>query len=148
MNISELEDFLCRQKANFSIIKHEEAIKSKNDALKYYRIEETVPVLIIYTENEFYALIVSGERNKVDLEKIKQILGVCEIRLAKKEEIMTKLNLEIGRVPLIGHRLPCIIDKTILKHKYVYGGTGDFYHTLKIAPKDIMDLNDVVTCFD
>lgn len=148
MNIPELEDFLCRQKADFSIIKHDEAIKSKNDALKYYRIEETAPVLIIYTENGFYALIVSGERNKVDLEKIKQILNVSEIRLAKKDEIMAGLNLEIGRVPLIGHKLPCIIDKAILKYEYVYGGTGDFYHTLKIAPKDIMDLNEVVACFD
>ncbi|MDA3893999.1 MAG: hypothetical protein PF517_20255 [Salinivirgaceae bacterium] len=40
------------------------------------------------------------------------------------------------------------MDKWIFKHKYVYGGIGDFNHTLKINPNDLAEALDVVLKFD
>jgi Cys-tRNA(Pro)/Cys-tRNA(Cys) deacylase len=148
MKFKALRDLLSDQNADFEIIEHDIAIKSKKDAMGYFNIEETVPTLIIQTENGFYALIISGERDKVDFELIKKLLGCTKLRMADKVEIVKRFNVEPGQVPLIGHNLPCIIDNLIFKHRYVYGGTGDWFHTLKIRPEDLVKANKVVLYFN
>jgi len=148
MDIEDLRALLSNQKADFEIIWHERPIKSKKDALGYFKIDETVPTLIIHTELGFYAMIISGERDKVDFELIRNLLGCKKIRMADKAEIVDRFNVEPGQVPLIGHNLPCIIDNRIFKYPYVYGGTGDWFHTLKIKPDDLVEANQVVLSFD
>ncbi len=148
MKINALKETLIHQNANFEIIQHDILVKSKTDALGYFRIAETAPTLIIKTEADYYALILSGERDKVDFDMLKTLLGCQKIGMANKAEIVTKFNIEPGQVPLIGHNLPCIIDNRIFKHHYVYGGTGDWYYTLKINPEDLVKANKVVLTFD
>lgn len=148
MKFKYIRDLLSLQNADFEIIGHDIPIKSKKDAIGYFKIEETVPTLIIQTEIGFYALIISGERDKVNFELIRNLLGCKKIRMADKEEIIERFKVEPGQVPLIGHNLPCIVDNLIFKHRYVYGGTGDWYHTLKIRPEDLVKANRVVLNFD
>lgn len=148
MKVEDLRKRLLNQNADFEIIQHDIPIKSKKDALGYFKIEETVPTLIIQTEIGFYALIISGERDKIDFDLIKSILGCEKVGMAEKKEIVEKLKLEPGQIPLIGHELPCIIDNWIFKYRFVYGGTGDWYYTLKIKPDDLVKANNVVLKFD
>lgn len=115
MKIEDLRALLSDQNTDFEIIGHNIPIKSKKDALGYFKIEETVPTLIIQTEIGFYALILSGERDKVDFELIRNLLGCTKIRMADKIEIVERFKVEPGQVPLIGHNLPCIIDNRIFK---------------------------------
>jgi len=49
-----------------------------------------------------------------------------------------------GSIPLIGHNLPCVFDDCLLDYDYIYGGSGDELHTLKIAPNDVMRLNNII----
>jgi len=148
MKVEELRERLVNQNADFEIIQHDIPIKSKKDALGYFKIEETVPTLIIQTEIGFYALIISGERDKIDFDMIKKLLGCEKIGMADKKELVEKFKLEPGQIPLIGHEFPCIIDNRILKNRFVYGGTGDWYYTLKIKPDDLIKANNVVLKFD
>jgi Cys-tRNA(Pro)/Cys-tRNA(Cys) deacylase len=148
MKIEDLREKLLSQNADFEIIRHEIPIKSKKDALGYFKIEETVPTLILQTEIRFYALIISGERSKMDFDLIRNLLGCKKIGMADKKEIVSKFNMEPGQIPLIGHNLPCIIDNRIFKYRFVYGGTGDWYYTLKIKPDDLVKANNVVLKFD
>lgn len=148
MSIKDIIERLSQQKADFEIINHDKPIKSKKDAIGYFKIEETVPTLIIQTEKGFYAIIVSGERDRIDLEKIRILLDSKRIGFADKKELIERFNIESGRVPLIGHGFSCIVDNAIFKFNYVYGGTGDFYHTLKIKPSDLFNANNVIATFD
>ncbi len=148
MKVENLRQKLLSQKTDFEIIKHDIPIKSKKDAIGYFKIEETAPILIIQTEIGFYALIISGERSKIDFDTIKNLLGCSNIRMADKNEIVDRFKIEPGQIPLIGHDLPCIIDNRIFKHRFVYGGTGDCYHTLKIKPEDLEKANNVILKFD
>lgn len=148
MGIKEMVEILVQQNADFEILKHDKPIKSKKDAIGCFKIEETVPTLIVQTEKGFYAIIVSGERDKIDLERIRKLLNSEKIGFADKNELIKRFYIEPGRVPLIGHGLPCIIDNAISKYEYVYGGTGDFYHTLKIKPNDLVKANNVIATFD
>jgi prolyl-tRNA editing enzyme YbaK/EbsC (Cys-tRNA(Pro) deacylase) len=148
MEIDELQSKLKEINADFEIIQHDIPIKSKADALGYFNLEETAPTLIIESEEGYFAMIISGERDKVDLEMVKQLLGCSSIRMAQRKELHEKLHLEPGQVPLIGHGLKCIVDNALLKYRYVYGGTGNSFYTLKINPNDLIKANRVILQFD
>jgi hypothetical protein len=143
--IEDLKNFLSENQSNFEIIHHKNPIYSSKDGVDYFGIEmgQTAPIIIIKTEKGFYALIVSGERGKIDLKIIAHLLGCSEIRLSTKKELK-ELNFLPGSIPLINHGFPCIFDKRLLRYKFVYGGTGFPDYTLKINPKDLERLNNII----
>ena len=148
MTIKELEQFLSAKKIDFEILKHEKPIKSRFDALNYFKLEEMAPTLILKTEKILIALIISGAREKIDLEIIRQKLAYDQLKLASKDEIIENLGMHPGAIALVGHGLPCIMDELIFQQKYIYGGSGDENCTLKINPRDLQNISNVVCCFE
>jgi prolyl-tRNA editing enzyme YbaK/EbsC (Cys-tRNA(Pro) deacylase) len=148
MTIDELEGFLSSKEVDFEILHHEKPIKSRNDALCYFRLEETAPTLILKTETGMVALIINGSQEKIDFEIIRKKLGCSKLGLASREEVFQKLGMKTGEVAMVGHGLPCILDKQIFQSKYIYGGAGDAHYTLKINPNDLSKVNEVIFQFD
>jgi len=144
MPIERLKQTLESNKADYEIIYHEKPIKSRNDALDYFKLEEMAPTLILKSEEKYFALIISGERNKIDFENIQNLLGCKHLEMATRQEVFDKMQLETGRIPLVGHNLPCIIDEGLFNYEYVFGGSGDFLHTLKIRPADLERMNNTI----
>jgi len=148
MTITELNQFLIGKLTDFEILEHEKPILAKQDATGIFKIEETVPTLIIDSDQGYFALIISGEREKIEFKQLKKLMNCRKFQLANPWDLQEKLNLIPGQVPLIGHQLPCIIDSRIFKYDYVYGGTGDSFFTLKIKPDDLVSVNNVIMQFD
>ena len=148
MTISELEVFLSDKEIDFEILFHEKPIKSRYDALKYFRLEDTAPTLIVKTESGLFALIVSGSRGKIDLEIIRKKLDCTEIGMADKNEVFQSLGMKTGEVALVGHGLPCILDKQLFNSEFIFGGAGNANYTLKIKPQDLEKVNKVISRFD
>jgi Cys-tRNA(Pro)/Cys-tRNA(Cys) deacylase len=148
MEMNELKQFLLDQNADFEILTHDKPIHSKQDALGYFKLEETAPTLILKTENGYLALIISGEREKIDFKQLKKLTNCRKLQLAKSDEIQEVLDMQAGQIPLVGHRLPCLFDKKLFNYPFVYGGTGDLFHTLKIKPEDLVKANNVIFKFD
>ena len=49
---------------------------------------------------------------------------------------------------MVGHDLPCIIDKRLFQYPSIYGGTGKATCTLKINPRDLEKLNNIVAILE
>ena len=147
-SISELRDFLEANNSDFEIIKHDAPILSTSDAAKYFDIDKTAPTFILKTETGYVAFISSSKRGRCDLKAMKSALGFSVLKMADRKMVQDVTGYDAGTVPLIGHSLPCIFDDWLLDHDYIYGGTGDELHTLKIAPADVLRLNNVVRHFD
>ncbi len=148
MELEEIEEKINKCQINYEIIHHEVAIKSKQDAIGLFNIEETAPTLILKTDLGFYTLIISGQREKIDFKALRGLLGCKKIEMAKREVIVEIFGVEAGQVPMIGLDLPCIIDKTLLNHNHIYGGTGNWNYTLKISPNDLIKANNVILQID
>ena len=146
--IHELDRFLSAKEFDFEILYHEKPIRSRFDALKYFRLEDTAPTLILKSESQMFALIVSGRREKVDLEIIRKELNCGMIKLADKNEVFQKLGIKTGEVALVGHGLPCILDKQLFNSEYIFGGAGNANYTLKIKPEHLEKANEVIFRFD
>lgn len=144
LSIVELRDFLENNGAHYEMLSHELPIFTTQDAAQYFDIKKAAPVFIIDTGQIFIALIVSFMRGKIDFKAMGKTLGYSKFRLASKERVEEITGYTIGKVPLIGHNLPCVFDKSLLEYDFVFGGSGDEYHTLKIASKDVLRLNNVI----
>lgn len=143
LNLDELKDFLNTNKSDFEIIKHDKPIISVKDAAKYFDIEKAVPTFIMDTDLGLVALILKSKQGKIDFDNLKQILGFSKFKMANREKVKRETGYEAGSIPLVRHNLPCIFDESLLEYDYIYGGSGDKLHTLKIAPADVIRLNNI-----
>jgi len=142
--INELSAFLERNNCDFEILAHEKPIVSTQDAARYFDMEKAAPTFIMETEQGLVAFIVSSKRGRMDFKAIKRALGFSKLKMADSGKMLEMTGYETGAIPLIGHHLPCVFDDWLLAFDYIYGGTGDALHTLKIKPADIVRLNNVV----
>jgi len=148
MELEGIEEKLIKSQIDYEIIYHTVPIKSKQDAIGLFNIAETAPTLILKTDLGFYTLIISGERKKIHFKELRRLLGCKKLEMANREEIVEIFGVEVGKVPMIGLDLPCIIDKTLLKYDHIYGGTGNWNYTLKISPFDLIRINNVILQID
>ena len=144
VSILELRDYLVKNNCDFEILQHDSPIITTQDAAMYFDIEKAVPVFITDTGQGLIALIVSSRYGRIDFAALRHILGFPRLKMADKENVKEATGYKAGSIPLIGHGLPCVIDEHILTYDYVFGGTGDEFHTLKIAPDDIERLNNII----
>ncbi|MBD8348827.1 aminoacyl-tRNA deacylase [Dysgonomonas sp. HGC4] len=142
LTLFELSELLTALKCDYEIIQHNQPILKTEDASRYFDYSNAAPVFIVKTEKGFYALIVSNQYNRLDFKKLAQDLGFSKMKLVEKSDILKITGYEVGTIPLIGHKLPCLFDKRLLAFDYIYGGTGAQFQTLKINPKDVIRLNN------
>ena len=143
-----IKSLLTKHNADFSIIENKNPIYSLDDARGLFELSETAPVLIISTEKGYYALIISGDRIPIDFELIKKALRCEKVKLAARKDIFEIVGFEAGSIPLVGLKLPCVLDNRLLLYPYIYGGAGDANYTLKIDPKDLRKINEVVAIIE
>lgn len=139
------EDTLNAMHIPFELFRHEIHIRTAKEGAAYFRIEigQTAPTLILHTDLGFYALVVSGDRGKVDFERIKEIVNCQTVRLATKDEVKQVTGFDVGAVSMLGLPIPYLIDKRLFNYAEIYGGTGEPDSTLKVTPEALIRLGQV-----
>ncbi|KPU45857.1 YbaK / prolyl-tRNA synthetases associated domain protein [Oxobacter pfennigii] len=140
-----IEDVLKNDGFLFELIHNDIPIYTAKEGADYFKIDiaQMAPTLIIYTDAGFYALVISGERGRVDFKEIKNILNSKDVRLATKDEVKTVTGFPAGNVPMFGIPLPYIVDRRLLNYPFIYGGCGQENTTLKVEPNALFKLNNV-----
>ncbi|MFC4600384.1 aminoacyl-tRNA deacylase [Cohnella hongkongensis] len=85
---------------------------------------ETAPTLVLKSEKGYFAMIVSGNRGRVNLDEISGVLGCGQLEMAAPKEVRQITGYTVGSVSLVVS-LPCIVDKKLFRYPFVYGGTGE-----------------------
>lgn len=85
--------------------------------------------------------IVPGDA-RVSRSKVGDALGVRQLRLASAGTVERVTGYPAGGVPPVGHRtaMPVVLDRRVAGLDVVFGGGGDEWHMLRIAPRDIQRL--------
>lgn len=147
LTIAELDALLKQEGADYELIRQNEPLRSSEDAAKYFDMTHSAPVLIVQTERGFFSLIAAGRYGRLDFQELKTRLGFAKLKLAAPRQAEELAGYRVGEMPLVGLSLPCIFDERLLAMDFVYGGTGDAYYTLKIAPQDVKRLNRIAHTF-
>ena len=83
----------------------------------------------------------------IEPKKIKKQLGFEKLKIADRKKVEKQAGYPVGCIPLVGLGIPCVFDKKLLCHDFVYGGTGNELLTLKINPKDLLKVNEIKGMF-
>ncbi|MHB1627225.1 MAG: aminoacyl-tRNA deacylase [Bacilli bacterium] len=134
----------------FEIIQHENPIHSAQEGADYFGIDigQTARTLVLRSDQGYHAMIVSGDRSRVNFEEVSDMLACRLLKLANPKEVQQTIGCTVGSVPLVGLSLPCIVDKQLNRYSWIYGGTGAPTSTLKIIPAALEKLNDVIAFLD
>lgn len=150
MDLDGLTALLNGRGIEHEILRHTKQLHTAREGADYFGIDigQTAPTLVVATDKGWYAVILSGDYGRVDMERLKELLSVQHARLAKPDEVEKVTGCRIGSVPLVHQGLPVVLDKSLNRFEYVYGGTGTPQTTLKIRPADLAVVNEVAAFLD
>ena len=148
MTINEIKKVLDETGCSYEIIEQDKPLLSVSDAESFYPVEKSAPTFVLQTENGLIGCITSMQNGRLDFKKLKTQFGFEKLKLADRKNVQKQTGYLAGCVPLDGLRIPCIFDKKLLCHDFVYGGTGNELLTLKINPNDLIKVNEIKGMFD
>lgn len=134
----------------YEIISHPEPLLTSRAGAEYFGIDrgQTAPTLLVKTGRQYFRLIIAGDRGRVNMAELSLRLGCGRIKLAARDEVRSVTGFEPGWVPLVGIPLPVILDQRLLRYDCVYGGAGKPDCTLRIDPRALVELNQVVAAIE
>lgn len=86
-------------------------------------------------------LLVSGV-HRVDVEKVRVLLGVPSVLRATADEVRTATGYAIGGVPPLGHVRPLrmLVDRHLLDYELLWAAAGTPNSVFRITPRQLVDL--------
>jgi len=100
-------------------------------------LQNIVKTVVLWANGTIICCILRGA-DKVDLEKIRKLVGSGNVRIATKEEVLNATGYEVGGVPSIGHGCKTFVDEKVMTLDVVYVGGGSTTTLLKITPAAIV----------
>lgn len=105
--------------------------------------EDFIKSICTISENdELIVAIVPGAK-KLDFKKLEATIG-AKVRLAKPDEMLERTGYPAGGTPAIGYSAHVYIDEEVLAKQKVYCGGGSPLSLLKIAPSEIIKINNAI----
>jgi len=135
----------------FDHIEHEHVHTSQEAArARGTNIEDAAKALVFETgSGKLVECVVSGHR-RVDVKKLKTLLGEKDVALANPERVLHVTGCTVGSVPPFGNLfsppLPMYVDQEVLTRERIVFSAGSHYHSIRMRPEDWVKLvNPVAT---
>jgi len=98
-----------------------------------------VKSLVLTADGNGILVLASGDR-RVDLERLKDILRIGDLRMATAAQAKAFTGFAIGGVPPLGHAetLPSYFDRRLLDHATVYAAAGTRHRLFAIQPERLL----------
>lgn len=115
------------------------------------KLNEIVKSLLIKADKDYYLVLLPADHN-LDFKKIEKTISKQSGKAVKSikipgEKIMAEvLKIKSGSLSAFGslHKLPVVFDKGLQKAKRAVFSSGSFNHSVEMATKDFIRLENVV----
>lgn len=140
---SDLEKFIIEKGVDAKVIRTDGDSGSSASAAGALDVAtgDIAKTICIVADGEFISVILRGDR-RIDMERLKNLLGKRKVRLAHDEEIVRHTGFEKGGVPPISYDSRFIIDSNLDPDQEVFCGGGSEHSVLKIKVEDIITLDN------
>jgi Ala-tRNA(Pro) deacylase len=136
--------YLDEQGLDYEIVEHEPTYSATEEARATGMAADDVAKTIVLREGTGYRLAVIPGSQRLDLARVRELLGADNsLRLATEEEMAADFPaFEVGALPPIGPLLPAaeLIDRRLLDHDRIVFAAGDHRHGILIEPNDLVQL--------
>ena len=99
-------------------------------------INQIVKTLIFKTGKEFIAVLAPGD-SRVDTDKVRELSGEDNIRMASPEEVEKETGYIVGGVSPFDLDIPVFMEKDLDKHDMVRPAAGSKVVGVEIPPKQL-----------
>ncbi|MFJ5266244.1 YbaK/EbsC family protein [Streptomyces sp. NPDC088387] len=95
---------------------------------------------LIFAADGVPVLVLMDGASRVDVERVRQELGVERVTRAKADVVRETTGYAIGGVPPFGHRTRTrvLADRSLLAHDVVWAAAGDPHAVFPMEPKELI----------
>ena len=139
--VNKMEKMLADNKVNYDIFDHEPVYTSEQAArIRDVDVKTGVKALVLKTHEDRFILVLVRADKRADLEKIAELEGTKNVRLANPQDVFEVTGCEIGSVPPFGHltELKTYMDREILENDEVNFNCGLHTKSIKMKSQDLL----------
>jgi Ala-tRNA(Pro) deacylase len=135
-------EYLEAEGVRYELIEHPPTMTAGVEAIATHRPPQQVAKTIVLQYGERYLLAVVPASERLDLGKLRELLGAPKsLRLATEEEMAVDFpTLEVGAAPPFGPMLPLaeVIDERLSEKDRILCAAGDHRHSVLVDPRDVV----------
>jgi len=141
-----ITDYLEGQGVEYRLVEHSPTMTAAAEAAATERPRHQVAKTVVLQDGAGYVLAVIPASERLDLDKLRELLGAGKaLRLASEDEMGEDFPaIEVGATPPIGPMLPRaeVVDSRLLEEDKVLCAAGDHRHSVLIDPREIVRVAD------
>lgn len=134
-----LETYLRENRVSFEVQHHPPAFTAQEVAANEHIPGKTLAKVVIVFADQKLVLLALPAPYRVDLEKVRTLLGANAVRLAKEEEFAAVFpDCEVGAMPPFGnlYGLPVYVDRTLTEDETIVIQAGTHTDTISLKYAD------------
>ena len=135
-----LRNFLDSKGIHHRFVQFNEPVKTVEQASKQVPAEKIVKSIVMIDSNGVPLLAILRAQHKLSFRKIKQLLGVRDVRLASAEEVLSASRFPAGGVHPFNPITRALLDPTVLAIDTCFVGGGDVDKLLEVNTRDIVEV--------
>jgi len=144
--VAGITEYLDGQGVRYELLEHEPAMTATAEARATHRPQDRVAKTVVLQEQSGYVLAIVPASERLDLHKLRELLGAgTSLRLATEHEMQRDFPMiEVGATPPVGPALPRaeVLDRRLFEEDRIVCPAGDHRHSLVLDPRDVVRLAD------
>jgi Ala-tRNA(Pro) deacylase len=144
--VAAITDFLEGQRVGYALIEHPPTMTAAAEAEATERPKHQVAKTVVLQDRGGYVLAVIPASERLDVHKLRELLGASKaLRLATEEEMGADLpEIEVGATPPVGPMLPRaeVVDRRLLEEDRILCPAGDHRHSVLLDPREVVRIAD------
>lgn len=144
--IDAVTSYLDERGIAHEVVEHDETFTAAAEARASGMKPHDAAKTMLLRDGDEYRLAVIPASERLDLHKVRDLLGASRrLRLASEEEMKADFAVfDVGAMPPFGGMLPVpeVLDRKLLEHERVLCTGGDHRHSVLIDPRDIERIAD------
>ncbi len=138
-----LEKYLKENNVPFEVLTHEQAYTMQETAAALHLSGKQVAKVVIVKADAKIAMLVIPAPNRLELGKVRDLLGVKKVSLAEEGEFAALFpDCAPGAMPPFGnlYDLPVYVDRALTQRDEIVFRVGTHRHTMKVSYADFARL--------
>jgi Ala-tRNA(Pro) deacylase len=136
--LAAVTEFLEREGVAYEVVEHEPTHSAAAEARAAGMPPAQVAKTVVLRDEEAVRLAVIPASERLDMHKIKKLLGSRGVRLVTEQEMAEKFDeFEVGAVPPFGSMFDALelVDERLLRQDRVLCSGGDHEHAILVDPQ-------------
>ncbi|PJA78947.1 MAG: deacylase [Nitrospirae bacterium CG_4_9_14_3_um_filter_51_5] len=141
--LKRLQEYLGGHKITYELIRHQEAYTASEMAHTLHISGRILAKVVIVKTDERFVMAVLPSNCKVDFERLADVLGKEQVRLATEGEFKELFpDCEVGAMPPFGnlYGLEVLVDQALTEDAEIVFQAGTHLKAMKLRYQDFADL--------